>query len=300
MSKLPSFQFYPGDWLRDNISGCSLAAQGLWLRMMILMHDSERYGYLSMNGAPIPPGFVSRKCGCDTLEQYTTLLAELDEAGIPSRTSEGIIYSRRMVRDARERERKNRNKADQRSREKGVSGDGDVTACVTSDVTSDVTTHVTGGVTDESPRSSSSSSSSKRTKTKSARAGADGEKTDFDHFWSAYPRKVAKGQALKAWEKLNGQRPPLPVILGAIAAMKAGHDWSRDPMGSFVKHPATWLNALGWEDEQPGQPPATSADQTDSRLRLWRDIPDESKPYHAERFRDVLTDAETQLYFGHG
>jgi hypothetical protein len=40
MSKRPSFQFYPGDWLRDSVAGCSLAAQGLWLRVMILAHDT--------------------------------------------------------------------------------------------------------------------------------------------------------------------------------------------------------------------------------------------------------------------
>ncbi len=101
--KLPSFQFYPGDWLRDNVSGCSLAAQGLWLRMMILAHDGDRYGYLSMNGVALPPDFIARKCGCDSVEQYTTLLSELLIAGVPSQTPEGIIYSRRMVRDAKKR-----------------------------------------------------------------------------------------------------------------------------------------------------------------------------------------------------
>ncbi len=103
MGKLPAFQFYPGDWVRDSISGCTLAAQGLWLRMILLMHDSDRYGYLSVNGSPIPPESIARRCGC-TLEQYESLLAELETNGAPSRTPEGIIFSRRMVRDAQERE----------------------------------------------------------------------------------------------------------------------------------------------------------------------------------------------------
>lgn len=103
MSKLPGFMFYPGDWLRDDISGCSLEAQGLWLRMMIIGHDSDRYGYLSMNGVAIPSGSIAQRCGC-TLPQYMTLLAELSAAGVPSRTPEGIIYSRRMVKDALKRE----------------------------------------------------------------------------------------------------------------------------------------------------------------------------------------------------
>lgn len=103
MPKLPYIALYTGDWLRDHVAGCSLTAQGLWLRMMIVMHDCERYGYLSLNGSPIPPDAIARKCGCDSLVQYETLLAELDLAGVPSRTDSGVIYSRRMVRDAKKR-----------------------------------------------------------------------------------------------------------------------------------------------------------------------------------------------------
>jgi hypothetical protein len=100
--KLPSFQFYPGDWLRDPVSGCSLAAQGLWLRLMILMHDSERYGYLSQNGLPIPHDHLARRCGSSP-DEFNALLLELESAGVPSRTKDGIIYSRRMTRDAEDR-----------------------------------------------------------------------------------------------------------------------------------------------------------------------------------------------------
>ena len=35
----------------------------------------------------------------------------------------------------------------------------------------------------------------------------------------------------------------LEVILAAIARA----EWSDDPR--YIKHPATWLNARGWEDE---------------------------------------------------
>lgn len=67
--------------------------------MMFIGHDSERYGYLEVNGSPIPPESIARRCGC-TLEQYLSLLSELEHAGVPSRTPEGVIFSRRMVRDA--------------------------------------------------------------------------------------------------------------------------------------------------------------------------------------------------------
>jgi hypothetical protein len=102
MGKLPYLEFYPGDWLRDTIAGCSLDAQGLWLRMMIVAHDTERYGYLSINGLPMPPESIARRCGC-TLEEYKTLFDELYSAGVPSFTSDKIIFSRRMVKDAEKR-----------------------------------------------------------------------------------------------------------------------------------------------------------------------------------------------------
>lgn len=104
---LPFIQFYPADWCEDPVAGCSLAAQGLWLRMMFLMHSSERYGYLCQNGSPIPPGSVAQRCGC-TPEQYESLRAELSTAGVPSQSEEGIIFSRRMVRDALRREKARR------------------------------------------------------------------------------------------------------------------------------------------------------------------------------------------------
>lgn len=102
MAKLPSIHLYPGDWLRDQVSGCSLSAQGLWLRMMFLMHDSERYGYLCQNGVAIPSDVVARRCGT-YLTEYGVLLAELESVGVPSRTQDGIIYCRRMVKDAGKR-----------------------------------------------------------------------------------------------------------------------------------------------------------------------------------------------------
>lgn len=47
MSRAPSFQFYPGDWLRNaNLRRCTIAERGVWIEIMCLMHDSETYGVL--------------------------------------------------------------------------------------------------------------------------------------------------------------------------------------------------------------------------------------------------------------
>ena len=106
MSKrsLPWLQFYPADWESDSIAGCTLAAQGLWLRMLCVMHTSRSYGCLEIDSKAIPDEMMFRRCGCSTVEEYRGLLAELFTAGVPSRRPDGVIYSRRMVRDQQERD----------------------------------------------------------------------------------------------------------------------------------------------------------------------------------------------------
>lgn len=100
--KNPAFMYYPKDWRADSVFGCSLAARGLWHEMMNMMHASERYGYLCSNGRPIPEEAIARYCGC-SIQEYTTLLAELTEANVPRRTTSGIIFSKRMVEDDKKR-----------------------------------------------------------------------------------------------------------------------------------------------------------------------------------------------------
>ena len=98
-TKLPAFQFYPGDWLRDpGIRACSLAARGLWIEMLCLMHQAEPYGHLKAGSMIVSPEMLSRMVGAN-LKQIETTLEELEKVGVFSKSVEGIIYSRRMVKD---------------------------------------------------------------------------------------------------------------------------------------------------------------------------------------------------------
>ena len=67
---------------------------------------------------------------------------------------------------------------------------------------------------------------------------------DFDTFWQSYPRKIAKGDARKAWQQTEKIRPSLDFILQAIEAQKATWDNPK-----FIPYPATWLRAERWDDE---------------------------------------------------
>jgi len=65
---------------------------------------------------------------------------------------------------------------------------------------------------------------------------------DFEAFWSAYPRKVGKGQAKRAFGAAIRK-----TTIGAILAALETAQFSADPR--YQPHPATWLNGDRWLDE---------------------------------------------------
>lgn len=101
MAKKPSMQFYPGDWLRDTaLRFVSVAARGLWVDMLCLMHDCEPYGRLQVGGVPVDEMKLAAMTGVDE-KSVKNLLSELESAEVFSRSKNGAIYSRRMMKDAR-------------------------------------------------------------------------------------------------------------------------------------------------------------------------------------------------------
>jgi hypothetical protein len=97
--KRPSFQFYPGDWLRDTaLRTCSAAARGLWIDMICYMHEGYPYGYLKVGDKVILPANLARMCGL-TLQETEGCLTELREAGVFEVDENQVIFSRRMIRD---------------------------------------------------------------------------------------------------------------------------------------------------------------------------------------------------------
>lgn len=106
MAKRPSFQFYPGDWLRDTaLRSCSMQARALWIDMLCYMTDTEPYGYLKVGNKVILPTNLAPMVGLTILE-CETLLQELREAGIFSEDEQKCIFSRRMVNDEETRKKR--------------------------------------------------------------------------------------------------------------------------------------------------------------------------------------------------
>jgi len=70
---------------------------------------------------------------------------------------------------------------------------------------------------------------------------------NFNEFWSAYPKKTAKADAERAWDKI---RPDLQSVLTALSWQTKLEDWTKEN-GKFIPFPASYLNSKRYEDEKP-------------------------------------------------
>ena len=74
--------------------------------------------------------------------------------------------------------------------------------------------------------------------------------TVFAEFWEAYPKKVGKTEAQKAWKKQFPCGDVEGITIPAIERQKKSAQWTKDN-GQFIPNPTTWLNQRRWEDELP-------------------------------------------------
>jgi hypothetical protein len=94
-----SSRFYWSDWRGDpKLRMCSLAARGLWIEMLAFMAESEPRGHLLINGLSPSLSTLSKLLNTHH-KTLKALLNELESHGVFSRRDNGVIYSRRMVRD---------------------------------------------------------------------------------------------------------------------------------------------------------------------------------------------------------
>lgn len=76
--------------------------------------------------------------------------------------------------------------------------------------------------------------------------------SEFEQFWIAFPKKVGKKDAKRAWVKAR-DKPPLTDLLIALKGQKESAQWQREH-GRFIPNPATWLNQGRWGDQLTRQP----------------------------------------------
>jgi hypothetical protein len=119
MSKLRWAKLWWSDWENDPaLRQCSLAAQGLWMRLLCLAAQSRIYGVVLVAGQPPTAGELAKIVG-DHHRRVDAKLRELESRKVFNRTPINLayiddncpinaIYSRRMVADYEEHQRKRR------------------------------------------------------------------------------------------------------------------------------------------------------------------------------------------------
>lgn len=99
MPQTPWMKFYPADWRADPaLRSCEPISRYVWLEMIGLMHEAEPYGHLLVNGAKLSDERLARLIDVP-LKTLRGALRDLAAHGVYSQTDDGVIFSRRMVRD---------------------------------------------------------------------------------------------------------------------------------------------------------------------------------------------------------
>lgn len=70
----------------------------------------------------------------------------------------------------------------------------------------------------------------------------------FDQFWDAYPKKTAKAEALKVWQKIKPTGELANQILEHIDQRISCGEWSAANK-KYIVNPATFLRNERWNDE---------------------------------------------------
>lgn len=219
-SNLPYLMFYKGDFLRGNVSACSIAAQGLWFRLMILMHDSERTGYLCLNGSPLPSRIAAVKCAV-SVDEYEHLLAELMSVSAFETSRERILYSPELVAEAETRAANAQRQRKHYEKKKEAKPNANLTPDLTA-------------IQQDKPSSISSSTANTKEKetteavVKKKPATTTAKQTD-DEFFSELSNSVAykhvdifaEFEKAKIWCSNNNRQPTRKMFIGWINRIAA-------------------------------------------------------------------------------
>lgn len=137
-------------------------------------------------------------------------------------------------------------------------------------------------VFEETQKSQSKTNAKSKTNsiTPIAPKGAKRSDAEFEIFWSAYPTKVGKQPARKAFDKV---KVPVETLVAAIDRQKCSSQWSKDG-GQYIPNPATWLNQGRWTDELPERsaPPQEKLDD-DVVAAIQRMLAEEAEEKALER-----------------
>ena len=116
----------------------------------------------------------------------------------------------------------------------------------------------------------------------------------FDEFWALYPKKVAKGAAIKAWAKLTEaeKEEALEALPNHLKYWKL-----KNTEKEYIPFPATWLNQMRYLDELDFEPPKkpTLPWYSSDELTLAKAKEIGITPYAGESFAQLRQRISTQI-----
>lgn len=221
MSEGPWIRFFPSDWLAGT-RGMTAAETGIYITLIAMMYE---------RGEPIPndTGRLARLCGTTTAALKSTLTILCDEGKIS--IVDGCLWNDRVGVETEIR--RNKSTSAQKSAEtrwqkqKQNQHRKDANALHT-----------------QSERNANQKPDT-RIGDANASLSKEIEREFHEDFWPAYPLKVGKPQALKAYISAR-KRASFDVIMAGLrryASERAGQD------KKYTKQAQGWLNRDGWTDE---------------------------------------------------
>lgn len=106
-----------------------------------------------------------------------------------------------------------------------------------------------------------------KTRPRKTRAADAPEPADFAAFYAAYPKKIKRHEALKAWRQLSPDIDLQRRMIEALEWQCLQPGW-QEKGGKFIPHPASWLNGRRWEDEPFHTPDPTDAAWEEVQSRI--------------------------------
>lgn len=230
--KQPWMKWYPSDWRSEpTLRMVSRSARCLWMDMLGLMHEAEPYGELRLNGKPLKPAGIAALLG-DRVSDVSRWLLELEAAGVFDRTEEGVIFSRRMVRDRANSLKKQEN-----------------------------------GLKGGNPVLKQKDKHADNIEDKAQNLEARSQKPDsyarerWSEVWSAFlawgklPDTATEHRTREACDRMAGDLPPVDELIAAINAQGAKLRSGSGKRGGWATAPHNWLERdRGWASTDSATP----------------------------------------------
>ena len=106
-------------------------------------------------------------------------------------------------------------------------------------------------------------------------------KEQFERFWSAYPKKVGRREALDAFCRIAPDEALLSRMIDTLRSFSESKQWRLED-GRYVPHPKRWLEGEHWTDEVGKTEETESFQRCDAEMAEYWEIA-MNKPFRTHR-----------------